>query len=220
MLSRSTPHFYCETDSTVLRQEDLTPATSAPRPGRPRSDTAGPALLAAARQMVLDHGYEAISISDIARAAGTVRQTLYRRWPSKAELILDAFSDHALTRVDSASAAPAQSVRDFLLRTFRALDETGPAMRGLMAHAQRDAAFCSLFRTRFIEPRRRALRTVLTAAQANGSLPADLDVDAAVTSLYGALWYRLLLNEPLDPAFADMLITLLDPSSPARSSAP
>src|SRR5947199_331051 len=58
--------------------------------GRPRDAEASPALLEAARRLVLEKGYAATSISDIAAAAGTGRQTLYRRWPGKAQLILDA----------------------------------------------------------------------------------------------------------------------------------
>lgn len=186
--------------------------TDQPRSGgRPRSADAGPALLAAARRLVAEHGYDATSISDIAAAAGTGRQTLYRRWPGKAELILDAFTEHAVVRVDDEPGGGAAShlVRDFLGRTFRALEETGPALRSLMAQAQLDPAFCELFRERFIGPRRAALRAVLAQARQSGSLPAELDLDTAVSALFGALWYRLLLNEPLDDDYAAALERLV-----------
>jgi len=179
--------------------------------GRPRSADAGPALLAATRRLVTERGYEATSISDIAAAARTGRQTLYRRWPGKAELILDAFTEHAIDRVDdgpgsgTASGAGSQLIREFLGRTFRALDETGPALRSLMAQAQLDPAFCVLFRERFIGPRRAALRAVLDLARQSGSLPPELDLDTAVSALFGALWYRLLLGEPLDDDYAAAL---------------
>jgi AcrR family transcriptional regulator len=179
--------------------------------GRPRSADAGPALLAATRRLVTERGYEATSISDIAAAAGTGRQTLYRRWPGKAELILDAFTEHAVDQVDNgaASGAGSQLIREFLGRTFRALDETGPALRSLMAQAQLDPAFCALFRERFIGPRRAALRAVLDLARQSGSLPPELDLDTAVSALFGALWYRLLLGEPLDDDYAAALEKLV-----------
>ncbi len=186
--------------------------TDQPRSGgRPRSADAGPALLAAARRLVTEHGYDATSISDIAAAAGTGRQTLYRRWPGKAELILDAFTEHAVVRVDDepGGGTGTHLVRDFLRRTFRALEETGPALRSLMAQAQLDPAFCELFRERFIGPRRAALRAVLAQARQSGSLPAELDLDTAVSALFGALWYRLLLNEPLDDDYAAALERLV-----------
>jgi hypothetical protein len=111
---------------------------------------------------------------------------------------------------DPPAAAPGPDpVREFLRRTFRALDETGPALRSLMAQAQFDPAFCELFRQRFIVPRRVALHAVLARAQDSGSLPAGLDLDAAVAALFGALWYRLLLGEPLDDAYAAALADLI-----------
>jgi AcrR family transcriptional regulator len=214
-------------------------------PGRPRSDRAGPALLAAARELVTRYGYEAVSIADIAQAAGTGRQTIYRRWPGKAELVLDAFTEHAVSLVDTESpetdgpagaggtagtgggsagtvgaggageaAGPGGVVREFLERTFAALTETGPALRSLMAQAQHDPAFCAKFRERFIGPRRAALRVVLARAQQRGLVGAGVDLDAAVAALYGGLWYRLLLDEPLDPAYAASLASLVtDPES-------
>jgi AcrR family transcriptional regulator len=192
--------------TTTTSEHDLTT-----RSGRPRDAEASPALLAAARRLVTEQGYAATSISDIAAAAGTGRQTLYRRWPGKAQLILDAFTEHASDQVDDphAAAPGPDPVREFLRRTFRALDETGPALRSLMAQAQFDPAFCELFRQRFIVPRRAALHAVLAQVQDSGSLPAGLDLDAAVAALFGALWYRLLLGEPLDDAYAAALADLI-----------
>jgi|SRR2546421_10901123 AcrR family transcriptional regulator len=181
------------------------------RSGRPRDTEARPALLAAARRLVVERGYAATSISDIAAAAGTGRQTLYRRWPGKAQLILEAFTEHASDQVDAPQAAApgTDPIREFLRLTFRALDETGPALRSLMAQAQLDPAFCELFRQRFILPRRAALRAVLAQAQDSGALPVALDLDIAVSALFGALWYRLLLGEPLDDAYAAALGDLI-----------
>jgi AcrR family transcriptional regulator len=158
---------------------------------------------------VVERGYEAVSVADIAAAAGTGRQTLYRRWPSKAELVLEAFTEHAVTEVDAAGAGGPEPVRAFLLRTFAALEQTGPALRSLMAYAQRDPVFRERFLAAFIEPRRAALRSVLAQAAADGWLRDGVDLDAAVAALYGALWYRLLLGEPLDGAFAAALAGLI-----------
>ncbi|MEP7023393.1 MAG: TetR/AcrR family transcriptional regulator [Actinomycetota bacterium] len=186
-------------------------------PGRPRSDVAGPALLAATRELVTRHGYEAVSIADIAQAAGTGRQTLYRRWPGKAELVLEAFSEHAVAQVDEGRADVGGSadpdgpdlVCDFLARTFQALAETGPALRSLMAQAQHDPVFGARFREQFIAPRRASLRALLARAQSRGQVRTEVDLDAAVSALYGGLWYRLLLDEPLDLAYAASLAGLV-----------
>ena len=182
--------------------------------GRPRNAAAGSAILAAARRLVIEHGYEAVTTRMIADAAGTGKQTLYRRWPSKAELILDAFAAYAEAEVDLPTQAD-EPVRErlaaFLARTFAALVETGPAIRGLMATAQHDPGFRTVFRTRFIEPRRRALATLLRLGVSAGQLDPEADVEAAVIAVYGALWYRLLLDEPLDaPTAARLAAVTID----------
>lgn len=181
------------------------------KPGRPRSDRAHQALLEATRALVVQHGYDGVTVEMIARAAGTGRQTIYRRWPGKAELVLDAFVSHARLEVDDPSAAGSceQSVARFLERTFTALEETGPALRSLMAHAQRDPGFRQLFLDRFIEVRRNSLRQLLRQGVDRGDLPAGAAIEAAISALYGALWYRLLLGEPLDHFYAQQLATLI-----------
>ncbi|MDP9034428.1 MAG: TetR/AcrR family transcriptional regulator [Myxococcota bacterium] len=187
-------------------------APAAPRlAGRPRDEAAGPAILAAARELVAAHGYEGVTTDAIAEAAGVGKQTIYRRWPSKAHLVLDAFVAHAHSAVDHASHQSLEpAVRSFLVRTFRALEVTGMAIRSLMAHAQGDAGFREDFRTRFIGPRRAALAHVIVeAAVRDGAKITAADVDAAVIALFGALWYRLLLGEPLDADLATRLARLL-----------
>ena len=181
-------------------------------PGRPRDEAVGAAILAAARQLVLEHGYDAVTTRMIADAAGSGKQAIYRRWPSKAELVLDAFLAYAEAEVDQPRRDPApirEQVAGFLRRTFDALAETGPAVRGLMATAQHDAAFRASFRVRFIEPRRRSLTRLLRAAIADGQLPAGADVEAATIALYGAVWYRLLLDETMDDAYPERLAVLI-----------
>ena len=180
-------------------------------PGRPRDADVGPAILAAARRLVGELGYEAVTTRMIADAAGAGKQTLYRRWPSKAELVLEAFLTFAEAQVDgpSAGASIHDELAGFLRRTFAALQEAGSGVRGLMAAAQHDAAFRQLFRTRFIEPRRHALAALLTAATRDGRLPPDTDVEAMTIAVFGAVWYRLLLDESLDDAFAGRLADIL-----------
>ena len=180
--------------------------------GRPRSESAGQAILKATRKLVVRHGYEAVTTQMIAAAARTGKQTIYRRWSSKAELVLAAFVEHAEQSIDRTSRrrrADGGEVVHFLIRLFAALEETGSAVRSLMAYAQTDEEFRKLFFERLIEPRRRALRQVLERAVSEGEISAGVDLDVAVTALYGSMWYRLLLDEPLDAAFAMQLADLL-----------
>jgi AcrR family transcriptional regulator len=181
-------------------------------PGRPRDEEVGPAILAAARRLVGERGYDAVTTRMIADAAGAGKQSIYRRWPSKAELVLDAFLAYAEAEVDAPGHAPApilDQVSSFIRRTFAALVDTGPAVRGLMATAQQDDAFRAIFRSRFIDPRRRALAGLLRSAIADGLLPPDADVEVATIMLFGAVWYRLLLDEPMDDQYPERLAALV-----------
>ena len=182
-------------------------------PGRPRDESVGPVIRQAAKELVVAHGYEAVTTEAIARAAGVSKQTIYRRWRTKADLVLDAFLEHARTRVDdggSGAATPVEpELAGFLHRTFVALESTGPAVRSLMAWAQQDPEFRASFRARFIEPRRAALRGILERALNGDQKDADRALNAAVIALYGAVWYRLLLDEPVDAQFASELARVI-----------
>ena len=144
----------------------------------------------------------------IARSAGIGKQTLYRRWPGKAELVLEAFTSSAKDKIDDVLPAGPLKRRlaAFLRLTFEALQESGPAVRSLMATAQRDAVFREAFKLRLIEPRRQALRRLLLEP---GQRVSPANADAAVVALFGALWYRLLLDEPLDARFAQRLTNVV-----------
>ena len=180
--------------------------------GRPRDETIGPAILATVRRLVLERGYEGVTTRMIADAAGSGKQAIYRRWPSKAELVLDAFLAYAKSEVDRTPQRERLPLHDqiagFLRRTFAALVETGPAVRGLMATAQQDPLFRESFRTRFIGARRNALIQLLRQAAADGLMPRDADFEAAAIILYGAVWYRILLDEPMNSDFPERLATL------------
>lgn len=182
--------------------------SSTSRPGRPRDERLASIILAVTRDLVTRHGYDQVTTQMIARTAGIGKQTLYRRWPGKGELVLDAFTTSAHEQIDDALPGGdlARRLTAFLQLTFEALQESGPAVRSLMATAQRDPMFREQFKARFIEPRRRALRQVLVEGDRT-LRPAS--ADAAVIALFGALWYRLLLDEPLDAVLARHLVALV-----------
>jgi AcrR family transcriptional regulator len=173
--------------------------------GRPRSDAARRAIHEAALRLLATGGYRALTMERIAAAAGVGKQTVYRWWPSKAAVVLDALAAHA--DADIAVPDTGDGVKDltrFLAATFRALrNGDAPIVRALMAEAQHDATFARNFWTELIAQRRDAMRTILSRAQARGELAADTDLDLLVDLAYGVMWYRLLLdNAPLTDAAA------------------
>lgn len=177
--------------------------------GRPRDDSAGPALLEAARKLVSVHGYGAVSVQKIAEEAGVGRQTLYRRWASKAELVLDAFMESA-ERIEVPSKGNTEEIiRGFLSNLFSNLGDDGAALRSLMASAQQDPQFRETFRERFLAPRATIIRLILENAKRLGEIAPDGDIETAVVALHGAFWYQMLIGESLDKDFATSLSALI-----------
>lgn len=177
--------------------------------GRPRDHNAGPALLEAARRLVCKHGYTAVSIQMIAEEAGVGRQTLYRRWPSKADLVLEAFLSSARPSAYVPGASVEAELRGFYLSLFEGLRVDAPAIRSLLASAQEDGVFLTSFRDRFALPRAAIVTTILENGIARGEIPPDFDIEAAVTLVHGGFIYPLILGETLDATLADRLVAVL-----------
>ena len=181
------------------------------RPGRPRSETARRAILAAAQEELLARGPGDLTIEGIAARAGVGKQTIYRWWPSKADVVLDAMLDRASADIpvpDEGSLGA--DLRAFLTSTFRMRDEQRPVLVGLMAQSVLDPVFGQAFRERFLALRRATLRSLFERAAERGEIAPEADVALLVDMIYGTLWYRLLVEHgPLDDDTARDLAALV-----------
>jgi AcrR family transcriptional regulator len=108
----------------------------------------------AALELLERHGYGALTIEGIPREAGVGRQTIYRWWASKADVLLEALNARAETIVTATDLA------GFVRATYANGRAVAPILAGLMAESQLDAAFGERFRADFLERRREALRRV------------------------------------------------------------
>jgi AcrR family transcriptional regulator len=178
--------------------------------GRPRSATARQAILDAALTELRERGYAALTIEGIANRAGVGKQTIYRWWPSKADVVLDAMLDITSTRIivpDKGSLS--DDLIAFLRATFRQRGQR-PVLIGLMAQAILDPAFATQFRDRFLFSRRAALRSIMQRAVERGEVAAELDLELLIDVVYGVLWYRLLLDHaPITEAAGQQLAALV-----------
>ncbi len=198
--------------------------TSTPvRPGRRRSEESRLAILTAATELLGEVGYARLTVEGIAARAGTGKQTVYRWWPGKADVLLEAVTAHARQHIALPDTGDhAADLRTFLAATFAAATPpTTDALRALMAEAQIDPAFGDRFRETLLHPRREALGTLVDRARTAGLLAPQLTTATAVDLAFGALWYRLLgTRDPLDDDLAELLTrTLLLPSATSSGSA-
>ena len=173
--------------------------------GRPRSAESEAALLDAAYWRMLDLGYDALTVDAIAKAAGAGKQTIYRRWPHKAALVIEAIAAKARQRVDRPreAAVRAGDLAAFLKAEFAALKPIAPSLRTLFVEAQSDPRTAGAFRAAMLKPRQDALRKILAAYSADAELR-----DALTEAIDGAIWRRLFLGEPLDERLARRLALL------------
>src|ERR1700752_2809726 len=144
-------------------------ATDRPRPGRKRSEQSRQAILLAALELLAESGYAALSIEGIATRSGTGKQTIYRWWPSKADVLLDALATKADLHIpipDEGSYAA--DLRAFLAASFALGSQSTliSILRALMAEAQIDQEFWQRFRAAFLQRRRDALGVITARAQA------------------------------------------------------
>jgi len=187
--------------------------TSPPKlPGRPRNDSSRRAILSAALEILAESGYKAVTMQAIAGRSGAGRQTLYRWWRSKAEIVLDAF---AFVTVETIATPDTGNAHRDIAGLIEASGKTirqgsGPIIRCLQAEALIDEEFLAQYYERFALIRRSVLKTILKRGIRRGELPAGLDLNFWCDVVFGALLYRLnMRNAPINRAFGEHLAALL-----------
>jgi len=184
------------------------------RAGRPRSERARLAVLEAAADLLVEGGLSAATIEAIASRAGVSKVTIYKWWPSRGSVAIDAYFHRYRATADFGDsgdlAADLTGQIRLLLDAFRG--RAGEIMAELIGQAQTDPALAETVRSHWLEPRRTATAAVLGRAIARGDVRRDIDVPVVMDQLYAPVYYRLMLrHEPLDDDLAAVLVqTMLD----------
>jgi AcrR family transcriptional regulator len=180
------------------------------RPGRPRRRTTDEAITRAARDLLAERGFPATTIEAIADRAGVGRNTIYRRWSSKEELVADALreltTDFERWEGHDLYSLLLAWLRDFA-RTFSD-PYLSRLLAGVLGELQRNPLFADVYADRVVRPRRHALRDRLAEAQERGELRPDANLDHIADLLGGALVLRLLPLglAPLGETYAEELL--------------
>ncbi len=164
--------------------------------GRPRDASIDQRVLAVAASHLARSGYEAMSVSAVAEEAGTTRQAVYRRWPTKADLATAAVAALAdEDRPDPTGDPFADLVAE--LESFRrgVSRPDGLSLVGTMLIDSADPDLVALYRSRVVLPRRAALRRILERARDGGFVDPDADLDVAVVVMTGGWYARALAGE-------------------------
>ena len=174
-----------------------------------RDENARLAVLHAADDLLVERGFGGVTIEGIAARAGVAKQTIYRWWPSKVDVLLDTLVDDASRQLvvpDTGSAI--DDTRRYLrvLARFLTREPAGKVLLALLGEAQHDAEMAGVFHHRYLDPQREREREMLKRGIAAGELPAALDVDAALDALSGPIVYRALTGALIPRSFVDGLV--------------
>lgn len=190
--------------------------------GRPRSEASRQAILTAALELAADTGYGRLTMEGIALRAGVGKQTIYRWWPSKADVLLEALPVIAELHVPVLDRGSYEAdLRAFLDGSYELAGrypQIPELLRALMAEAQIDPEFGERFRCAFLERRREALALITTRAHERGDLPERPLPGTVADIVFGVIWYRVLATrQTLDARLVEDLMGILAPSSRAQT---
>ncbi|MEU3162708.1 TetR/AcrR family transcriptional regulator [Streptosporangium sp. NPDC006930] len=183
-----------------------------PNPAR-RSEQSRRAILSAAFDLVAESGYAKLTIEAIAARAGVGKQTIYRWWPSKGAVFIDAFLSRTSDEEGSVALPDTGDLGADLRLTLRAIvDEyNDPGLdtmtRALTVESLNDPAISTEITARLLGPHLEATRERLRSAQRVGQVAEDADLNVAVELLYGPIYHRWMLRTaPLTHEYADTLV--------------
>jgi AcrR family transcriptional regulator len=149
-------------------------------------------ILDAALEVLADVGYDRLTMDAVAHRAKASKATLYRRWNSKAKLVVEA-----LARTKGVPAVPdTGDLRGDLLSAFcgmGGLADTTATLGAVLTAVSTDPEFACEFRAQVVEPKARVSRTIFERARDRGELRADIDLDIVVPALAGIVMHRVFL---------------------------
>jgi AcrR family transcriptional regulator len=178
--------------------------------GRPRDAGIDDAVLDAARRHLAAHGYGAMSVVSIAEEAGTTRQAVYRRWPTKADLATAAIAGLSRVAQRPDTDDPYADLVEELTAFHRGVTRlNGVSMVGSMLQDATDADLRGLYRARVVAPRRARLRHILRRAADAGLVDSDADIDYAVAACTGTFYALRLAGAHVAKTWPERTATLV-----------
>jgi AcrR family transcriptional regulator len=192
----------------AIREEDVRA-----RAGRPRDPACDAAILQAALDIFADHGYDAVSMDGVAARAGVGKATIYRRYASKAELVVEAVRCGAQIEdwlPDTGDLrADLRSMMQPLLDRLRGDDAKLLTM--FAVERLREPELAEEFDRSVVGKKREHIRHLVVAAIDRGDLPADSDVDLIAEAPAAFLWHHAFYGLPMDDELLGRILDLVLP---------
>jgi AcrR family transcriptional regulator len=185
-------------------QRRIAMESSAARKGRPRSEKSRKAILLATNKLLLQTSVQELSIESIAKKAKVGKTTIYRWWPNKTAVVMDALASQpgVQTPLPTASSHREAIVMQ-LEKLIRLVDSNnGQTIAQLFSEAQASEVSLNIFKDNLLEPLMDAIRYSIEEGQRNGEFRKDIDGSLAVDMLCGPIFFRLMAHaKDLDESF-------------------
>ncbi len=182
-----------------------------------RSEEARIAILEAADNLLVERGFADVTMEGIAAAAGVAKQTIYRWWKSKTDVLMDAFLEDVNEKPNTSSSGNLSADLQhhaLWLANLLTVSDTGAVFRALVAEAQHDSDLAVRLRRQFIQPQRIRDFHPFELAVQRGELSQDFDIAAAVEQILSPIYYRVLVSgDPISPSYIEGLVRRLLPAT-------
>lgn len=183
------------------------------RRGRPRNLACDRAIEDAAIDLLVEDGFGRMSMEGIAARAGVGKATIYRRWETKAALVVDAVHNCCGEQFEPPATGSARAdLIEMLRQNLVRAQQHGPVMQAFAAELGRHPELAETFRNTFLAGRRAVVQEILQRGVSTGELPADADVELLVDIGPALVWHRLTVTgEPLDDDLPERIVGNLLP---------
>ena len=181
-------------------------------PGRPRDNAVRERILKAGLDLLQEVGFANATCDAIAERSGASKATIYRWWPNKAAVLIDAFVERLTPELPIHDVSTLEEYVTFNLKQFTRvlMGSNGRLFAAVIAAAQTDQDVQSAFLSHWIKPRRALFRTLLERYRAEGLLPDNYDFDQVLDVMYCPLLFLLMVRHvELTLAYAENLANMV-----------
>ncbi len=191
--------------------ENVIKSDSTQKSGRPRSESSRRSILDATRRLLTHNSVQKLSIEAIAKKASVGKTTIYRWWPNKSAVVIEAvFSQPAFNNVMPTPRNAVQGVTMQLDKLCRQMNgKNGRLVAEIIGEAQSDPESLKIFINTYLQDRYNTLSSYIDGGKQTGEFSNKLDTDSAIDVVLGPVFFRLISGQELDDAFIKDMTTML-----------
>ncbi len=181
------------------------------KPGRPRSEESRRAILESTRRLLTHMPVSKISIEAIAKKAGVGKTTIYRWWPNKQAVLMEAvFQQPAFQNFMPQSVTPIEGIKGQVEKLVRQLSgKNGRVVAEIIGECQGDIETLKALVKNFFQDRYNALAYYLQRGKQDGTFRENIDLEVAIDAILGPIIFRLMSGQNVDETFSKKLNEML-----------